>query len=159
MSLSYNINRMRDICALLDQDDPDKIDMLDTEADYTKLIEWAVEKRNYWLSQAQGCKELAETYTSRRKSFESAADSLKDVIFSIMSAAGEVKYKGVSGTVSIRDVPPKPEVREESLLPEKYWKISKSVDKAKINADIKDGKKIPGVGMDNGNVTISIRTK
>lgn len=157
--LTEALERIREVARLLPEDDPERQEMMEVEGGYVSLMEWALAKRNDHIAQAEACKELAARYSARQKSFEGRAESMKGIIHSLMIAAQEIKYQGAAGTVSIRDVPPKPIVLDESLLPSDYFKEVRTVDKALINQAIKDGYSIPGVGMDNGGITLTIRTK
>ena len=153
------LDRIREVALSLPEDDPDRLEMLDTEGDFSDLMEWAIRKRNDYLSLADGAKALSETYAARKKAFENRADSMKDIIAVIMNTAGETKYQGAAATVSIRAVSPKPIISDESLIPEDYWRVKKEINKTSINEAVKSGATIPGVTLDNGGVTISIRSK
>lgn len=65
----------------------------------------------------------------------------------------------VGNTVySYMRVNPKPIISDESKIPEKYWKIEKSIKKAEINQAIKDGDVIEGVTYDNGGYALTRKT-
>lgn len=65
----------------------------------------------------------------------------------------------VGNTVySYMRVNPKPIISDESKIPEKYWKIEKSIKKAEINQAIKDGDVIEGVTFDNGGYALTRKT-
>lgn len=159
MSFQEALARLKNIALTLPDDDPDKLEMLSVEGDYQALMEWALKKRNEALAQAEACASLKETYGFREKRFEAKADSMKDVVGLIMSCAKETKYQGVAGTVSVKAIPPKPVVLDESLVPPLYFKVERSIQKSLINEAIKNGETIPGVSLDNGGSSISIRSK
>ncbi len=65
----------------------------------------------------------------------------------------------VGNTVySYMKVNPKPIISDESKIPEKYFKIEKTIKKAEINQAIKDGDVIDGVTWDNGGYAITRKT-
>jgi hypothetical protein len=65
----------------------------------------------------------------------------------------------VGNTVySYMRVNPKPIISDESKIPEKYFKIEKTIKKAEINQAIKDGDVIEGVTWDNGGYAITRKT-
>jgi len=76
----------------------------------------------------------------------------------------EEKEQGSQGHIigntvySYMRVNPKPIVSDESKIPEKYWKIEKSIKKAEINQAIKDGEVIEGVTFDNGGYALTRKT-
>ena len=151
------LERISKIAETLPDDDPDKVEMMNIEGDYTNLMEWALIKRNDALMMVDGCASMAKLYSLRKQSFQNKADNMKDILGVILDCANEVKYKGVSGTVTRGNVKPKPIVNDESKLPKRYIKITSSIDKALINKDIKEGINIDGVVMDNGGVTTIVR--
>jgi hypothetical protein len=157
MSIKESLSKIRTIAETLPDDDPDKVEMMDIEGDYSSLMKWALIKRNEHISTSNAAKELSDKYKAREKSFKSKADNMKSIIEMLMDTANEVKFTCEVGTASKRNVPPKPIVTDESKLPEKYIKITKSVDKTAINKDVKDGLEIDGVAMDNGGTSLTIR--
>lgn len=159
MKLTDSIKRIRETAELLPDDDPDKLEMINTEGDYTGLMDWAIKKRTEIMCQADMCKELSDTYAKRKQAFEGKAERMKDIISWIMDEAKETSYKSAYGTVSVRDVPPKPIVTDEASVPDEYKKTTVSIDKTKINQAVKDGLQISGVALDNGGKTLTIRVK
>lgn len=59
--------------------------------------------------------------------------------------------------LTIKKVPPKPIVTDESKVPNHFWKLERKLDKAGINATIKNGYQIDGVSMDNGSYTVILK--
>lgn len=149
------IQRIKDVAEALPDDDPDKLDMLNIEGDYSKLMEWALVKRREHLENAKAVKALTKRYTERSKSLENKAEGLKGVIRWMMESAKKDSFKCAYGSVSFRNVPPKAIVTDESKLPDEYFK--KTVDKSAINAALAEGKSIDGVSMDNGSISLTIR--
>ncbi len=65
----------------------------------------------------------------------------------------------VGNTVySYMKVNPKPIISDESKIPEKYFKIEKTIKKAEINQALKDGDVIEGITWDNGGYAITRKT-
>lgn len=159
MSFQDALQRLRSVASLLPEDDPDREEMLTVEGDYSSLMEWALRKRNEHIAQEQAASSLVEIYQDRCGSFFKRAESMRDIVKIIMEAAGERKYQGIAGTVSIKAIPPKPVVVSEELVPEKFWKTQCSLQKSLINEAVKNGETVPGVSMDNGGETLTIRSK
>lgn len=151
------LKRIREVSETLDDDDPEKLEMLNIEGDYEALMEWALEKYIEAGAMAAMCAEIAKKYNGRGKMFAGKKDQMRNIVKTIMQSADEVKYKGVSGTVGIGSVAPKPIITDEGALPDEFKKINVSVDKTKVNAAIKGGAVIDGVSMDNGGEKITIR--
>lgn len=159
MKLIDTIKRIREVAEMLPDEDPDKLEMLNTEADFEGLMEWALTRRNEHLALAKANKELSETYTKRRKSFENKADSMKDIVGWVLSEANETKFKGASATVSISRKAPALVVVDESKIPDEYFKTERTLMKSEINKAHKEGKTIAGTTLSNGGETLTIRSK
>jgi len=157
--LTKALERIRHVAEVLDDDDPDKIEMLNMEGDYADLMEWALNKRNEALALGDGCKQLASVYSARSARLTKKGDSFKGICGILLDCAGETKFVGSGGTVSSRQAADKVEVSDEDKLPAVFIKTSTSVDKAAINKAIKAGISVDGVTVTAGGKTISIRVK
>ncbi len=157
MSLQDNLTRIRYIAALLPDDDPDKIEMMNVEGDYEKLMRWALIKRNEFIATADAADDLVKSYTARKNSFAKKADNMKNIVSMLMESAGETKFTCEVATASIRKVAPKPIIIDEDSIPDEYFNIKKTIDKKAINVAIKDKIMVDGVTMDNGGVSLMIR--
>lgn len=89
--------------------------------------------------------------------FEKRRDAMRDLIFRIMSAADLRKAELPEATLSIRPGVAKVIVENEGDLPDDFWRVTRSVDKAAIRDALKAGKFVPGATMSNGEETLSIR--
>lgn len=90
----------------------------------------------------QSLKDEEMRLLSKRKKLEKKEESLKDYIFSNFKAIGKDKVKTPLFTISVAKNPAKLVIRNENNLPDKYYKIEKKVDKAKLKEDIKNGVKV-----------------
>ena len=158
MSLIKSIERIREVAQTLPDDDPDKLEMLNTEGDYSKLMEWALVKRNEHNAQADAAKALADKYAKRKKSFEVKADQMKEIVGWVIREAGERKYVGTAGTVSIGNKAQGVKILDESKIPDRFFKTTKTIMKADLNAAVLGGETITGAELDNGGETLIIRS-
>ena len=158
---SEALERLKIIADGLDENDPDKLEMLNLEGDYSDLMDWAIEKRNEYVAQEEALKELIEKYTKRKKMLAQRADSMKDVMKMIMDNAGERSYKGAAGTVSIKATPPKVVVIDEEKIPSSYFDTKKVLNKTRLKEALMftgaSTVSIEGAEMSNGGETISVR--
>jgi len=157
--LNDALEKIRIIASLLDDDDPDKLEMMDVEGDYSKLMEWALQKRNDYAVLSDAAKALKDTYAAREKSFDSKANKMRDIVLELLISAGETKYQGAAGTASLKNVAAIAVVVDENLIPDDYFETKKVLNKSLINKAFKDGYEIPGVVAGNGGMTVQIRTK
>jgi hypothetical protein len=133
--------------------------MLNTEGDYTTLMEWALRKRMEATEFEAACKAMSETYKNRANNFSNKADKLKDIISWIMTEANETKYQGVSATVSFGKKKQGVIVLDESKIPEEFFRIERKLNKIKLNEAVLKGEAVDGACLDNGGQTLTIRSR
>ena len=157
MDFKEALDRIRLVAQSLDDDDPDKVEMLNIEGNYSELMDWAIKKRTEALHMESVNDDLMKVYVCRANRFAAKAESVKEIIAHIMACAGEQSYKGAFGTVYKKHNPPKPIVTDAEKVPDRFKK--KVIDKTAINKAVKNGEIIEGVSMDNGSESITIRVK
>ena len=89
--------------------------------------------------------------------FEKRREAMRDLIFRVMNAADLRKAELPEATLSIRPGTAKVIVSSEDELPDDYFRVTRSVDKAAIRDALKAGKFVPGAELSNGEDTLSIR--
>lgn len=99
------------------------------------------------------------------KDFEKTQYAIKSEIELLEREAVETllneKSQGSQGRIvgnvvyGVMKVNPKPIITDESKIPEKFWKVTKSIKKAELNQAVKDGEVIEGVTLDNGGYTLT----
>ena len=77
----------------------------------------------------------------------------------LMESAKLDKLPLPEATLSIRKVPPKPVVSDPEAVPENLCRIKKTPDMAAIKAEVESGRAVPGVTLDNGGVSLTVRRK
>ena len=152
------IQRIKHIAETLPDDDPDKLEMINTEGDYSQLMEWAILKRVECLNLADGCKGIIDVYKQRQERFNRKADTFKDLCGMIMDCANERSYKGSAGTVSYRATPQKVVIVDESKIPAQYKNTTITVDKAALKKALQDGE-VVGAELSNGGESLQVRIK
>lgn len=153
------ISRARQIVDLLDENDPDKLEILENETDIFKLIEWAMRKDKELDSWIGALKDLIATYSDRKKALEARKERMRELLTTMMQDINETSYKGVHGTVTLKAQPQKPIVDDVELLPAHCVKIKKSPDMAAIKQAIENGETLTGIHMSNGGQSLTIRRK
>jgi len=75
-----------------------------------------------------------------------------------MEAANVKKLELPVATVSLRAVPPKAEITDESAVPSKFWKPQDpKLDRKAVLDALKAKEPVPGAILSNGGMTISIK--
>lgn len=80
----------------------------------------------------------------------------REAIAALLECAQIDKLALPEATVSVRKVPPKPIVTDEAALPDEFCKFSRKPDMAAIKAA---DTLPPGVTLDNGGVSLTVRRK
>lgn len=87
----------------------------------------------------------------RRKSLENNIKRLKESLQENMIDTGVKKIKTDLFSFNIQKNPPSVEVLNEKAIPQTYFiQVDPKLDKKSILADLKGGKKVPGVGIRQG---------
>lgn len=97
--------------------------------------------------------------TARKQRYTERARQLRGTAFAVMDVLGERNITQPDFTATIRAGSQRPVIADETAIPDEYKKITVTVDKAAINAAIKDGVVIPGVELSNALPSLTIRTK
>jgi hypothetical protein len=97
---------------------------------------------------AKAYKEEVDRLASRKKAIENHQDRLKAYLESNMVALGKDKIKGNVFTIAMQNNPPKAIVDIEELIPEQYKSYELHIAKKEILDDLKQGKEVPGVHME-----------
>lgn len=149
----------RDLIAELAGHDDDTIhDMTEGETGLMEAIDAAILEMDECAVIVAGCKAQIETLDARAKKFEGRATRIKGLIEQAMTIADLPSAKRPLATVTVKKIPAKPIITDESKIPSRFFKAQDpKLDKAAINAAIKDGEKIEGVTMDNGGQSLQIR--
>jgi len=116
------------------------------------LEEYAIEQEFVKNMDAQ-----IKKYQSRKKTSNTKIDEIK---LKIQNRVGD-GYDGENGSVSLRGVPPKLIVSDESLIGDEWFieKTTRTLDKNGIKSALKKDQKIDGATLSNGGQTIVITLK
>lgn len=143
----------------LGEDERAWLDLLEGETD---LFEW-VRRLLCRIEEDDGVQaDLAEQIANRTVRKNRAAERVKSArtaITALLECAKLDKLTLPEATVSLRDVPPKAIVNDEAAVPEALTKIKRSPDMAAIKAEMEAGRAMPGVTLDNGALSLTIRRK
>jgi hypothetical protein len=138
--------------------DEDEIDFLQAEADVTTLLHRAVRTALHAESMAKAATARIEAIEGRQARYKRRSEAMRGAVFAAMDALGMAKLEMPDATVSKTAGRMTALITDEAAIPEEYRKTVVSIDKAKINSDVKHGVIIPGVEMSNGPGTLTIRT-
>ena len=123
----------------------------------------SVFKDLYQLEAEKFCLEVVFKDTRRQiAELESKINDLELKAIEILQSEKEQGSKGriVENTIyGLKWNPPKPIVTDETKLPDRFFKIEKTLKKAELNKAIKDGETFEGVTIDNGSFSLTRAAK
>lgn len=144
----------------LGDDDETMRDMIEGETSLHEMIERVVMSMDEDGMLVTGLASRIEELTQRKKRIEDRIGSKRAMVEQAMLIGEIDKLERPSFTLSLRKVPPKAEITDESLIPSNYWEAQPpKLDKKALLSALKDKQDIPGATLGNGGIALQIRTK
>jgi phage host-nuclease inhibitor protein Gam len=159
------IERLRTACPdVWGETEPDDGFLLDVLEGETDLLEWlaradAIVLEAETAAAAVGAMIVAyiEKMRAREARFDTRAKQVREMMQSVMEAAGLDKAKLVTGTLSVKDKPPSVVITDEAALPLDFVRITRAPDKTAIAKALKAGETVDGAELQPGGRTLAIR--
>ena len=152
----------RDILAskMRDLDDDTLIDTVDGMTNLSDMLAEIIRSRLDDLSLCDALRARIRDMQDRLGRLSERAERKQRLVAATMDDVGLTKVVEPDFTLSLRAQPPKLILTEESAIPEKFWRPqAPKLERQALLAALKSGEKIPGANLDNGGMTISVRTK
>lgn len=156
------VREISDLIALypeLEEDENLRADTLEGATDINLVLAKLVQEREAAYGMAEGVKAPMDDLKQRKARLERRGDGYGEAIERIMNAAGLTKVALPNATLSISNAAPSVTIADENLLPSRCWRTKREVDKAAINALVKEGYEVPGVVVSNGGTRLTVRVK
>ena len=136
-------------------DDEDLIiGMVEGETDAGEMLDGLLAANMADAAMADAIKAQEQQLADRRKRVAARVAARREGIRGLLDTIGLKKWERPLATVSLRDVKPKRVVTDEALVPDEFCKITRSPVMAEIN---KAPDLPPGVTLDNGGVSLTVR--
>lgn len=147
--------------ALQEHDDPKLIlDMIEGETDLAEACCVVLEETLEDETLLAGVEATIKLMQERKSRLERSIENRRNIILMAMEKAGIPTIKGVLATLSVRPTSPKTIVKDEALIPAKFWKPSDpKLDKTALGAALKAGETVPGAELSNGGISLNIRVR
>lgn len=157
-SLSRECEAAVELLAELRTDDAELAhDMIEGETELLEAIAAALAEIDQCEIIAAGCKVKAEEIDKRRNRAESRAARVRAMVERAMLVVDIPSVTLPTATISVKRLPPKLIVDDESLIPAEFWIAQPPrLDKVALNAAAKD-RTIPGTATTNGSISLQIR--
>lgn len=150
---------IREQVAALTGDDPDFIrDAIEGETSINEIISALAEADGEDDAILDGIAEYQKKIAGRKSRIENRKEIRRALIGSAMQLAELKKLETPIGTISLKSVPPKAIIADESEIPSEFFEQPPpKLNKTAVYVALKDGKTIPGATLSNGSITIAIR--
>ena len=106
---------------------------------------------------AEAAKAMADETAGRAARFMRRHDAMRGVLLAALDALGTRKIEGPDVTVSLRAGTPAPVITDEAQIPDAYWRTVRTLDKAALREDLKQGVVVDGAELANGLPSVTIR--
>lgn len=97
------------------------------------------------------------TLQKRKARLATRAATKKNLVLSVLSDCGLAKVSAPDLTASVRRIAPSPTVADPDSLPDEFVRIERKPMLSEIRDAWKAGAEIPGVQLDNGSQSLTIR--
>lgn len=143
----------------LADDEELRLDTLEGETDFHRIMSRLVRARNEKLADAEGLAGYISKLSERRARQVRGADGIKSLMLSLMSVADLPKLVLPEATISVTKPRASVDVLDADALPQGTFSIIRQPDKTAIKALIEAGDEVPGAALKLSDPGLTIRTK
>jgi hypothetical protein len=124
--------------------------LADTEGDLEEKLEYLTKIQKNYEAQAEMFKAEKDRLAKKQQSSTNKAKNLKGFLEQILLATGKRKLETGIFTLSIQKNPPSLHIDNEDIIPDQFWKVERKVNSTDLKKWIKDGNKLEGVRIVQG---------
>ena len=158
-TIKHQINNLLAQYPELADDDQLRADTIEGSTGLDEALRSFVRKIGETECLAKAAGDYAKELNERKARLERRCEAYRALIFDLMQTAGLRKMELPEATLSVRNVPPKVIITDESLLPLAACKVISKPDITQIKGLLMDGRSCPGAVLGNGSEALSIRVK
>ncbi|HZZ77472.1 MAG TPA: siphovirus Gp157 family protein [Gemmataceae bacterium] len=159
-SLQFTLDKVAELRALLGDADPDLVhDTLEGQTDVFEIMDWLLAKLGDEEGMEEAISSRLKALGERKSACQNRQQRLRDALLACMTATGEKSLRRPEATVTMGNKKQGIQSIDETALPEVFFKVSRAVSRSAINEAMAKGETVPGVMLDNGGVTLTVRRK
>ena len=136
-----------------------RLDTLEGETDFNRIMSRLVRVRNEKLAAADGLAGYIGDLSERKARQVRGAEGVKALMLSLMSVADLPKLVLPEATISITKARETVMIIDADALPQGYFATVRQPDKKAIGDALKAGEAIPGAALETGEPGLMVRTK
>jgi hypothetical protein len=158
-ALQVAIASLKELCG----DDEDLLrDTVEGETDLDGFASHCVDQILADEAFAEAVGKMIADLQARKKRFENRQERIRTLLAMTLDAAGTKKIQLPQATISMSSRAPSLVINDEAEIPAQWWvRGDPKLDKRGLAAFLKanDTNKVPGATLDNGSITVTIRSK
>ena len=159
-SLQFTLEKVAELRALLGDADPDLVhDTLEGQTDVFEVMDWLIAKLGDEEGMEEAIASRLKALGERKTACQNRQQRLRDALLACMTATGEKSMRRPEATITVGNKKQGIQSIDETVLPEAFWKVTRSVSRTAINEAMAKGDTVPGVMLDNGGIVLTIRRK
>lgn len=143
----------------LAEDEDALADTLDGETALLDAIARLIREARVDAATAKAMGEITDQMNDRRTRIDDRADKRRAAALALMQAAGVAKVERPDFTASIGAGRPKVTITDETLLPDRFIRITRAANKSAVGDALKAGTEVPGALLGNAEPTLTVRTR
>lgn len=142
---------------IIGDDEEFAADMIEGETNLNEVIGKVVEQIAADTAAVVGMDEFIQRMDGRRDRHKKRIEMLKEALLVGLQQSGRKSFPHALATLSLRNVPPKAEITDESAIPAKFWKPKDPVlDKKAVLDALKAKEPMTGAKLSEPGQTIAI---
>lgn len=142
---------------VLGDDDIARADAIEGETSLKEAIVQGIARIAELEAMETGAETMLANLKARCARLATQKENLRTSLAVALEIAGEKKVETALGTISLKNVPPKCEITDESSIPAKFWKPQEPrLDKKAVLDALKAKEDVPGAVLGNGGATIQL---
>lgn len=152
--------RLLDLYPELGEDAQALADTLEGMSDFNDMVCVVIDSAENDAALVTALQDRVASMNLRMQRLSEREDRKRRAVAGAMEAAGVRKIEAPEFTISLRALPSKVVVTDETRIPADYWreKTTKTVDKTALKTALENGT-VPGAELSNGGIGLSVRTK
>lgn len=143
----------------LADDEELRLDTLEGETDFNRIMSRLVRVRNEKLADADGLASYIGDLSERKARQVRGAEGVKALMLSLMSVADIPKLVLPEATISVTKPRSSVEVTDVDALPQGTFTTVRQPDKAAIKVQLEAGDDVPGAVLKTSEPGLTVRTK
>lgn len=157
------IDRWDNLRGMLGGETVDIGELFDTLDGETNLVEALDVLYQSWAEKGEmiaGIKAREAELAERRGRYERAAETLREVITSVIQRSGQPTFRLTEATLTVAERPGKTIVDDEAAVPSRFFTVpAPTLDKKALAEALKAGEAVPGARIGDKQLSLTIRRK